>query len=114
MTASPKPSATAYSTVTTSSALAGAVKRIRPLAVVRATAPLRSPPTAVADSSDRGSPSAVSRQSGSTGTSRVPPDGTVQTFGSKPSRRCGGAFTGSARGLIVTVAWADTSRPSSM
>ena len=87
-TGSPMPSVTAYWTVTTP-LRAGAVNRTRPAEVVRATAPLLPPPTAVAVSSASGSPSALSRQSGRTGMSSVPPAGTVQVRGSKPSRSCG-------------------------
>ena len=55
----------------------GAVKRIRPSAVVRAAAPVSSPPTAFADSRSKVSPSLSSRQSPSTGTASSPPCGTL-------------------------------------
>jgi hypothetical protein len=80
LTGSERSSVTANSTRTScwpSAAVVGAVKRIRPSAVVRAAAPDSSPPTARAESSNRVSPSLSSRQSESTGTASEPPCGTL-------------------------------------
>ena len=80
VTGAERPSVTANSTRTSwdpSAGPDGAVKRIRPSAVVRAAAPDSSPPTAFADSRSKVSPSLSSRQSPSTGTASSPLCGTL-------------------------------------
>ncbi len=78
-TGAERPSVTAKSTRTVSSRsvfAVGAVKRIRPSAVMRAVAPDCSPATARAESRSSMSPSRSSRQSERTGTARAPRCGT--------------------------------------
>ena len=99
------PSVTAYSTLLMPP-FCGAVKRTLPDAVTRASAPAAFCPSCLGgDQADPGSPSSLSRQSGSTGRSRVPPAGTVQTWSSSnPSRRCGPALEEVVRVETLTVA----------
>ena len=116
LTGSPSPSVTPYST-RTGPPCGGARKRTAPEAVTR-DSPLAAgpPPTSWAETVETGSPSFGSRQSGSTGTSMVPPAGTVQTRGSKPMRSRGSALGWPSFTMFTrTVLWADTDwRPSSM